>query len=494
MPTHTADKFGSHSPAVPLPAYDRTAVGVGIVHFGVGGFHRAHQAMYLDRLMNDGKALDWGVCGVGVMPADRAMAQALTSQDELYTLVVKHPDGRREPRVIGSIVDYLYAPDDPERVLETMCAPQTRIVSLTITEGGYNFNQATHQFVDDDPAIAHDLVPGAVPSTVFGYVVEALDRRRRRGIPPFTVMSCDNIQANGQIARQMFTAFAARKDPELAQWVTEHVRFPSSMVDRITPVTTAEDRKQLREQFGLDDNWPVVCEPFTQWVLEDDFSLGRPPLEEVGVQLVPDVGPYELMKLRLLNAGHQAIAYFGYLLGHRYVHDAATDPRLVAYLRAYMDREATPTLLPVPGVDLDAYKEQLIERFSNPEVRDTVARLCAESSDRIPKWVVPVIRHNLATGGPISHATAIVASWARYAEGVDEQGAPIEIVDRLADQVTAAARAYPQDPFAPLGIGQLFGDLVENERFQEVYGRISRQIHEDGAARTLDSLNDDRQG
>jgi mannitol 2-dehydrogenase len=489
MPALTADILGSHSPAVGLPTYDRAAVRIGIVHFGVGGFHRAHQAMYVDRLMNDGLALDWGICGVGVMPSDRAMAEALTPQDGLYTLVVKHAEGHLEPRVIGSIVEFVYAPETPDRVLDVLCAATTRVVSLTITEGGYNFNQATHEFIADDPAIAADLAPGAVPRTVFGYVIEALDRRRRAGIPPFTVMSCDNIQANGHIARQMFTSFARLKNPELAAWMDGQVRFPNSMVDRITPVTTAADREQLRERFGVEDNWPVVCEPFSQWVLEDDFTLGRPPLERAGVQLVPDVEPYELMKLRLLNAGHQAIAYFGYLLGHRYVHEAATDARLTAFALAYMDREATPTLRPVPGVDLDAYKQELIERFSNAEIRDTVARLCAESSDRIPKWVLPVLRHNLASGGPISHTTAIVASWARYAEGFDENGQPIEIVDRLAGEVSEAARRYAEDPYALIGMAQLFGDLAENEVFRAEYLRISTSIHTDGVAHTLEDLN-----
>ena len=489
MTTLAADRLSSHPPAVGVPRYDRSEVRVGIVHFGVGGFHRAHQAAYLDELMNHGAALDWGICGVGVMPSDKAMADALAPQDGLYTMVVKHPDGHLEPRIVGSIVRFLYAPDAPEAVLDMLCAEQTRIVSLTITEGGYNVNQVSHEFIRDDPAIVADLTPGAVPSTVFGYVIEALDRRRRLGIAPFTVMSCDNIQSNGHVARRSFTAFAELRDPALAAWIGQHVHFPNSMVDRITPVTTAADREQLYDRFGIEDNWPVVCEPFTQWVLEDSFSLGRPPFQDVGVQLVPDVEPYELMKLRLLNAGHQAIAYFGYLLGHRYVHEAATDPRLVAYLRAYMDLEATPTLLPVPGVDLEAYKHELIERFANPEIRDTVARLCAESTDRIPKWVVPVIRHNLATGGPISHATAIVASWARYAEGVDEQGNPIEIVDRLAGGVTAAARRYATDPLALVEMTELFGDLADNHRFRDEYLRISGSIHDIGVERSLDGLN-----
>jgi mannitol 2-dehydrogenase len=489
MPELTAENLPKISAAVAGPAYDRSAVTVGIVHVGVGGFHRAHQAMYVDRLMNLGLALDWGICGIGVMPADRAMAAALEPQDSLYTMVVKHADGRREPRVIGSIVDFLYAPDDPERVIELLAAPRTRIVSLTITEGGYNFNQVTHEFEADAPAVRADLTPGRPPSTVFGYVTEALARRRRRGIAPFTVMSCDNIQANGDMARQTFTAFARLRDAELGDWVAANVRFPNSMVDRITPGTTDADRRELAEHFDVDDRWPVVCEPFTQWVLEDSFGAGRPPFEAAGVQVVATVEPYELMKLRLLNGSHQALCYFGYLAGYRFVHEVAQDPIFVEFIRAYMDAEATPTLLPVPGVDLERYKAELIERFCNPEIRDTIARLCAESSDRIPKWLLPVLARNLASGGPISHTSAVVASWARYAEGIDEQGEPIEIVDRLADRVTELVRRYPDGPLALLGLRELFGDLGQADGFRTAYLSVLRSLHAIGAERTLELIN-----
>lgn len=472
-----------------VPGYDRSAVRVGIVHFGVGGFHRAHQAMYVDQLMNDGLALDWGICGVGVMPSDRAMADALLPQGGLYTLVLKHADGRLEPRIIGSIVGFLYAPDDPEAVLGRLCAEETRIVSLTITEGGYNFNQVTGDFEAGNAAVQADLHPGAAPTTVFGFVAEALARRRRAGLPAFTVMSCDNIQSNGDVARRAFTSFARLKDPGLADWMSSHVSFPNSMVDRITPVTTDDDRAELSRLFGVDDRWPVVCEPFTQWVLEDEFPQGRPPYEQAGVKLVDDVEPYELMKLRLLNAGHQGLGYFGYLLGHRYVHEAATDPRLAEFVRSYMDSEATPTLRPVPGVDLDEYKSLLIERFANPEIRDTLARLCAESSDRIPKWVLPVLRSNLSGRGPLSHTAAIVASWARYAQGVDEDGQDIHIVDRLAAEITALAGRYPAEPLALLGLQQLFGDLAGNAEFCELYGTLLACLNREGAGKTLDKLN-----
>jgi len=476
---------------VPVPRYDREAVQVGIVHVGVGAFHRAHQALYLDRLMEAGEALDWGICGVGVLPSDAAMRDALREQDCLYTLVHKHPDGTREPRVVGSIVEYLLAPDDPDAVVERMAAPAVRIVSLTVTEGGYNLNAVTGEFDATDPGVRHDL-SGAPPRTTFGLVVEALVRRRDRGIAPFTVLSCDNIQGNGDAARRSFVAYATLRDPELGAWVDANVAFPNAMVDRITPVSTDADRAEVAERFGIEDRWPVVCEPFTQWVVEDRFPTGRPPLEDVGVQMVADVEPYELMKLRLLNASHQALCYLGYLAGYRFVHDVCRDPLFAGFLLDYMDREATPTLAPVPGIDLHRYKRELIERFSNPHVRDTVARLCAESSDRIPKWLVPVIRHNLDSGGEITRSALVVAAWARYAEGADEQGEPIEVVDRLRDRLGERARRYPEDDLAFLADRELFGDLVDDERFVAVYREHLASLHARGARATLEAVQADR--
>ena len=473
---------------MPVPTYDRSRVRTGIVHFGVGGFHRAHQAMYVDRLMNAGQALDWGICGIGVMPSDARMKRVMDDQDCLYTLVLKDSDGTWEPRVIGSIVEYLFAPDDPESVIEKMADPATRIVSLTVTEGGYNLHPVTGEFNAENPAVVADLAPGAVPATTFGLITEALVRRRARGIIPFTVMSCDNIQGNGHVAAKMFTAFARLRDPELADWITKNVPFPNSMVDRITPVTTDEDRDEIKQRFGLTDGWPVVCEPFTQWVLEDHFANGRPPFQEVGVQVVEDVEPYELMKLRLLNASHQALCYFGYLAGYRLVHEVCQDPLFARFLLAYMDNEATPTLAPVPGIDLDSYKHQLIERFSNGNVRDTVARLCAESSDRIPKWVLPVIRENLAADRSSPLAAAVVASWARYAEGTDENGEPIQVVDRLADSLTATASTQREAPLAFVSNRELFGDLVDDERFTGPYLSALDALHSVGARATVAGL------
>jgi mannitol 2-dehydrogenase len=476
--------------SVTTPTYDRGRVRTGIVHIGVGGFHRAHEAMYIDRLLERSEAEDWGICGVGVLPSDRRMAEVMAAQDHLYTLVVKHADGTLEARVVGSIVEYLLAPDDPEAVVEKMAAESTRIVSLTVTEGGYNFSPVTGEFDAADPDVVADLQPGAAPRTTFGLITEALVRRRQRGLPPFTVVSCDNIQGNGDVARRSFTAFARLRDQELGEWVDREVLFPNSMVDRITPATTDDDREEVRQRFGVDDGWPVVCEPFTQWVLEDEFSLGRPPLEDAGVQVVEDVEPYELMKLRLLNAGHQALAYLGYLAGYRLVHEAAQDPLFQRFLLGYMEEEATPTLRPVPGIDLAEYRESLIERFSNPAIRDTLARLAFDGSERITKWLLPAVRENLAAGGEVRRSAAIIAGWARYCEGVDEEGRPIEVVDRRRDELTARALRQREDPLAFLADRELLGDLVEDERFTSHYRAALDSLHERGARATLESLTE----
>lgn len=455
---------------VSVPGYDRSGIRTGIVHFGVGGFHRAHQARYLDLLLELGAAAEWGICGVGVLPGDRRMRDALAAQDRLYTLCVTEPDGRWLARVVGSIVEYRYAPDDPEAVIEKLAAPETRIVSLTITEGGYDYSAARE----------------SVSFTVFGLVTEALARRRAGGLLPFTIMSCDNIAGNGQVARDAFVGFAALRDPELAEWISRHGAFPNSMVDRITPVTTDAVRAELVRRFGIEDEWPVVTEPFTQWVLEDRFTLGRPDFDRVGVQLVDDVMPYELMKLRLLNGSHQALGYLGYLSGYRMVHDVVADPVFAGFLRRYMANEALPTLPPVPGIDLAAYRETLLERFGNAAIGDTVARLCAESSDRIPKWVLPVIREQLDRGGEIDCAATVIAGWARYCAGTDEHGAPIDLVDRLRTRLTALARQ--PDPTAFLTDRTLFGDLIDQPRFVAAYEKAAESLRTRGVHATLDDL------
>lgn len=473
---------------VQQPEYVQSDVSPGIVHFGVGNFHRAHQAMYIDRLLSSGAVNDWSICGVGVLPGDIAMRDALRDGDMKYTLVERYPDGSAPARSIASITEYLFAPEDPEAVFEKLADPSVRIVSLTITEGGYNIDDDTGRFLADTPQVYADLQPGAVPSTVFGIVVEGLRRRRDRGIPAFTVMSCDNLPGNGDVARGSFTAFAELLDTELAAWIAGEVSFPNSMVDRITPVTTDETREWVAETYGTHDAWPVVSEGFTQWVLEDNFSLGRPPYELVGVQLVEDVTPYEHLKLRLLNASHQAMAYFGYLMGYRYAHEAAADPLIARFLDAWMHDEAAPTLDPVPGIDVSEYETSLMERFANPYVRDTLLRLATDGSDRIAKFVVPVVQDRLASGDSVELAAGIVASWAAFARGVDETGEPIPFIDRQRTNVERAVARQVDDPVGFLRDPLIFGDLAEDPAFAGAFRRIYGDIQSRGSRAALETL------
>ncbi|WP_448613424.1 mannitol dehydrogenase family protein [Modestobacter sp. URMC 112] len=481
IPLH-AGTLATLPEAMRRPPYDRAAVSSGVVHLGVGGFHRSHQAVYFDRLLARGHT-SWGITGVGVLPVDRALNEALRAQDGLYTLVLKHPDGSLEPGVVGSLLEHLMLVDDPEAVVAAMAAPATRLVTLTITEGGYSTDKATGRFRLDE-ALRADLVSPEV-RTAFGLLTASLRRRRDAGTPPFTVVSCDNVENNGALTRQTLLEFARLQDEhtggDLAGWIEATVAFPSSMVDRITPATTDEDRRRLAAQTGVQDRWPVVAEPYLQWVLEDHFSDARPPLEEVGVQLVDDVRPYELMKLRLLNASHQVMSYLGYLAGYRRVDEVMADGLFTELVERYMRTEATPTLPPVPGTDLDAYRRVLLERFANPAVSDTLARNCAEGSERIATFVLPVVREQLRRGGPCDLAVLAVAAWARYAAGTDEDGAPIEVVDARLDRLAPLLRHRDEDPLAVLSVPEVFGDLAGDERFRASFLRATGLLEELGA-------------
>jgi len=475
---------------LPVPSYDRSSVRTGIVHFGVGGFHRSHEAMFIDRLLNLGNSQGWGICGVGVLPSDRHMRDVLKDQAGLYTLVLKSPEGGEAARIIGAITEYLFAPDDPAAVIRKLADPATRIVSLSVTEGGYNINDSTGEFEPRTLDVVHDLKPNSVPQSVFGLITAALAQRREQGTAPFTVVSCDNIQGNGNTARKALVSFARLKDPQLAGWISDFVAFPNSMVDRITPVTTDADRAAVTETYGFTDAWPVIAEPFEQWVLEDKFSTGRPPLEDVGVQIVDDVEPYELMKLRLLNASHQVMSYLGYLAGHTYVHEVCTDPLFADFILGFMEQEATPTLRPVPGIDLQAYRNELIHRFSNPAIRDTLARQMVDASERIPKFVLPVVREQLSLGGPIDRAALVIAAWARFLEGTDEHGEPVGIADRRRGELRAAVRAEHENPGAFLNLTEVFGDLGQNARFAAAYRQARAALQRSGARTAVQDLTE----
>ena len=472
-------------PQIHIPKYDRQKVGQSIMHVGVGGFHRAHQALYMDDLFNQGSDPRWGYCGVGLLKHDARIRDVMISQDCLYTLVERSLEGDKA-RIIGSIVNFLLGPDDPEKVIEQMASPQTRIVSLTITEGGYYIDQATGDLDEKNPDIQYDLAHPHEPRCSFGYLLEALDRRRTRGHPPFTLMSCDNIQSNGEVAKKMLTAFAELRDPIFRNWLAENCIFPNSMVDRITPATTDEHRTLVKENFEIDDGWPVMTESFKQWVIEDHFVQGRPAWELVGAQMTTDVLPYEKMKLRLLNASHQALCYIGMLLGYQLVHETMGNRDIRRLVEKMMDDEVTPLLAAVPGVNLADYKKTLIERFANPAIRDQLSRIGIYGSSGIPKFVLPSITEQLQRGGPIKLLSFTVASWFRYLNGLDESGKEMPMLDPMAQTLRERAKAAGKDARQLLAMRDVFSEKLANSpAFVKQVSDTLQSFYEEGAKSTL---------
>jgi mannitol 2-dehydrogenase len=471
-------------PKIQVPQYDRQKVGQAIMHVGVGGFHRAHQALYTDDLLNQGEDSQWGFCGVGLLKHDARIRDVMQSQDCLYTLVERSLAGDTA-RVIGSIVNFSFAPDDSQKVIEQMASPTTRILSLTITEGGY-YISSTGELDAQHPDLQRDLANPHEPSCAFGYILEALDRRRLRGLAPFTLMSCDNIQSNGEVAKKMLMAFAELRDPQLKNWMAENCLFPNSMVDRITPATTDEHRALVKEKFGIDDGWPVMTESFKQWVIEDHFVQGRPKWEQVGAQMTSDVLPYEKMKLRLLNASHQALCYIGMLLGYQLVHETMEDPDIRRLVEKMMDEEVTPILSPVPGVDLTEYKKTLIERFANPAIRDQLSRIGIYGSSGIPKFVLPTVEEQLKRGGPIKLLSFTVASWFRYLNGLDESGKEMPMLDPMAPKLRERAKAAGKDARQLLGMREVFSEELANApAFANQVSDTLDSFYAEGARATL---------
>ncbi len=451
------------SKRVQTPTYDRAALRHHTVHIGVGAFHRAHQAVYLDDLLHMPDEPRWGECGLGVLPGDSRMRDALKGQDCLYTVVEKSAEAQHA-RIIGSITDFILAPDDRTRAIETLAAPDTRIVSLTITEGGYFIDEGTRTFTAGHPDIRHDLANPDEPVTSIGFIAAALDRRRLRNLPPFTLMSCDNLQGNGDVLKSVMLAYTALRDPKLEQWIAAKVAFPNSMVDRITPATTPEDGIALKARYGYDDAWPVMTESFKQWVIEDHFCSGRPAWEKAGAELVTDVAPYELMKMRLLNGSHLAMAYLGALTGYTYVHEVMHDPLFVTFIQQFME-EVTPVVPVIPGTDVVQYKATLIERFANPGIHDQVTRICSEGSAKMPKWVLPSIVELLAKGRPVPLLSLVIASWLHYFQAkTDEKNHPLDIVDARAAELRATATAGGTDPRSMLAIRSIFGEALPANR------------------------------
>ena len=476
-------------PRIAVPGYDRSALVPSVVHIGVGGFHRAHQALYFDDLAQRGN-LEWGVVGVGLRRPE--MGEVLSGQDCLYTVVERSADAE-SARVVGSIVRYLYAAAEPEAVVAALADPRTRLVTLTVTGNGYLVTD-DGEFDDAHADVLHDVGRPEHPKTMLAYLVDALQRRRDAGTGPFTVLSCDNLPDSGAAARTAVVAFAGLTDPDLAQWIDTHVSFPSSMVDRITPETSVPTRDEIEASFGVPDRWPVVTEPFRQWVVEDDFCAGRPPLDEVGVQFVSDVRPYKRIKARLLNGGHSALGYLGTLAGHGTTDQAMTDPDLRGLMERLLTEEVVPLLDPVPGVDLQDYCRATLERFANPAIGDGLARLCRRGSTKMPSYVLPSLRDALDADRPHAMLVLAVAGWMRYLRGTDLSGAPVEVQDALAERLQALAREGGDDPRPLLSERAVFGGLGDDDRLVGELAEALRVLSDHGIAAAVDACGapDDR--
>ena len=489
-------------PGVAAPAYDAGGLRPGIVHIGVGNFHRAHQAVYLDDLFARGRGHEFAILGAGVRVADRTMRAALAQQDWLSTVVEQDGDVAHA-RVTASMQGFV-DPDDPSALIGAMADPATRIVSLTVTEGGYCVDARTGRFDAMHPDIVADAagyasivaVPraavvaasgtsGALPRTAFAPIVAAFAHRRGARLDAFTVMSCDNLPGNGDAARAAVVGLAAQIDAGLAQWIDRRASFPNAMVDRITPATTDAQRDMLRERFGIDDARPVFCETFRQWVLEDRFCAGRPPLEDVGVTFVEDVHPFEQMKIRILNGGHAAIAYVSALMDIVFVHEAMADPQVAAFLSRLLIEEVIPVVPPVGGVDLLAYKASVEQRFANRAVGDTIRRLCLDGSNRQPKFIVPTIRARLERGLSVAGLALVSAAWCRYCAGTTDSGAAIEPNDDAWPRLANAARASAVDARAWLSMSDIYGSVGEHPAFVAAFDAALRRLAREGTARAL---------
>jgi mannitol 2-dehydrogenase len=467
------------SDRVEVPTYDRSRLRQSIVHIGVGGFHRSHLGSYVDDLCRAGHR-DWSIVGSGVLPADAAMASALGGQECLYSLILRGPD-LTQVAIIGSIVDYIHAHPNPTRLVEQISHPDTQMVSLTVTEGGYPIEEGKGRYDPESPMAGR--------ASAFGILVAGLALRRARNAGPLSVVSCDNIVSNGDVARTATLGEAENVDPALAAWVELEVAFPNSMVDRITPATTDADREWLFTETGVVDAWPVVAEPFRQWVIEDTFAAGRPPLEDLDVVVTSDVEPYEQMKLRLLNGAHSVLAYLAALRGYDQVHTAMSDPLLSRYVRAFLDDEAAPTLPAVPGIDVEDYKTTIIGRFSNGAIADQISRLCRDGSAKLPKFVLPTLRDQLRRGGPIGLSALGLAGWCQYLVGVADDGSVIEpAADPHLETARHHARASLTDPARFLDYRAVFDDdLAGNRRLISALSEALTSVRSRGTQPALES-------
>lgn len=465
-----------HSPRIDVPTYDRSTLQPGVVHIGAGNFHRAHQAVYFDDLARSGISQEWGVTGVSLRSRD--VKDLLSAQDGLYTVVQRGHD-HQTARVIGSIASYQHAPSDSPAVRSTLADPQTRVVSLTITGNGYYLNPVTGEFDADHADVRADLVASNCFVTAWAYLVEALDRRRRAGIAPFTVLCCDNIPDNARATRTALVSFAALKGPELARWIDKNVAFPSTMVDRITPRTSNSERQFVEQTFGIADKWPVLTEPYCQWVIEDTFCAGRPPLDEVGAQFVTDVSDHKLVKTRLLNGTHIAIACLATLAGYQRTDEAMRNRVIFDYVEQLLRDEVQPLLPAVPGMNTPGYRDTLLARLSNPGMSDQLSRLARRGSEKIASFLLPSLQEAIAQDRPHTLLMLALAGWARYLRGYDLSGRKIRIDDPQSELLTTLATMECNNPL-PLLRHDIFAELRLVPGFAEHLAEMIADIDEHG--------------
>ena len=475
--------LGSINSKVAVPKYKQSDLKAGILHFGVGNFHRAHMAVYLDDLFNLGLDHDWALVGAGVMPSDETTRHKLAAQNFLTT-VVEQDNDLSTAHITSPLLDFI-PPADKPAMISKLCDPNIRIVSLTITEGGYFIDPATGKFNPTHPAIAKDAANPSDPSTVFGFIVAGLAKRRAAGVPPYTVMSCDNVPHNGIVTRNAVVGLAQLQDASLADWISKNVAFPNGMVDRITPATGDRERKICADMFGVEDVWPVFCEEFRQWVLEDTFTMGRPALEKVGVTFVKDVTPYEHMKIRILNGGHAVIGYAAGLLDVHFVHEAMEHPLVHGFLRKIASDEIIPCIPPVPDTDLSNYYKLIERRFANPKIGDTVRRLCLDGSNRQPKFIVPSIADRLKVGKSIKGLALESALWCRYCFGTTDSGAVTESNDPNWDHLQATSRAAKVQPDVWLAMAEIYGETGNSPILRQEFTTALNALWTSGTEATL---------
>lgn len=471
---------------VVLPSYDRSQLKAGIVHLGIGAFHRAHQAFYTEAVLNQFGG-NWGIVGSSLRSA--SVREQLVPQDCLYTLVERSGDGEKL-QLIGAVIDTLVGPENPAALVAQMADTNIKIVSLTITEKGYCHDPATGNLNLNHPDIIHDLENLDKPVSAIGFLVAALQQRFTKKQKAFTLLSCDNLPNNGEVLEKVVSQFAEKLSPEFAQWIEENATFPCTMIDRIVPATTDEDRRDIEARLGLRDEGMVVCEPFSQWVVEDKFADGRPEWEKVGVLLVEDVRVFEKIKLRLLNGAHSTMAYTGYLSGFDYISEVMEQPAFVNLVKTYMAREAGETVVAPAGFDIEAYKQELRERFSNKALKHRTWQIAMDGSQKLPQRLLETLREQLNSNGHIDILCLGVAAWIRYVSGVDEKGAPIEVSDPLAKELRAACDANQGNPAAMVkavvGIQKVFGtDLIEQERFIATTTHWLEQFYAKGVLATV---------